>query len=597
MSEVSPPIRHLLPAALCTGVLDVALSLWLENPSGLHSGPNLLLTLAASIALAFAAWLAAYALLKLLFRHHPLALPVSAALWTAVLLRGLLAPTGASLGRAFLPGVLLVLAVGFLARKLDAPRPRARKAMGVTLLTLAASPLLLLLDRPAASKPSTARTLAVPHVILLSIDTLRADSLACSGAPESRAPHLDALAGDALCFTHASSSAAWTLPAMASVMTGVAPQVHGAVHLRSRVPDGLPTLAEVLRHAGYRTAAFVSSTVLGPQANLAQGFDELHAWPGPWLGHSLGASLLTARVPRFRQEEAPPDALADAATDWLEEHHEEPFFLWVHAFDPHAPYGPPPRYLRGTPPPGGRLRFEGWDEEAIRAGTWVPTAAERAWIRQLYLAEVRWTDDAAGRLLGALQNLGIYDDALILVVSDHGEEFWEHGSYGHGHTLYDELLHVPLLVKLPAGAKNQIGPITTPVTTASLFATVLDACGLPLPAGHPAAVSLLREPAPALVSQGLNRYEDRRAVRFGRFKYIHWTMSGREELYDLERDPGERADLASSSPAELAAGRRLLEGFETGARQARQLLRLPEEEAAEIDRHTQERLRSLGYAR
>src|SRR5690349_15769116 len=128
MSEVSSPIRHLLPAAVCAGVLDVALSLWLEDPSGLHSGPNLLLTLAASIALAFAAWLAAYALLRLLLRR-PLALPVSAALLTAVLLRGALiavAPAGASFGRAFLPGVFLVLAVGFLAGKLDAPRPRAR---------------------------------------------------------------------------------------------------------------------------------------------------------------------------------------------------------------------------------------------------------------------------------------------------------------------------------------------------------------------------------------------------------------------------------------------------------------------------------------
>ena len=595
-------------AALCAGGLDVALSLWLESPSGLRSGASLLLTLAASIALAFAAWLAAWVLLKLLLRKRPPALPVSAALLTAVLLRGALlavTPAGASLGRAFLPVALLVLAVGFLTWRLDVPLPGARRTMGATLLALAAAPLLLL-DR-APAKPASGRPPAVPHVILLSIDTLRADSLACSGASKSRAPHLDALAGDSLCFSKAFSSSSWTLPAMASVMTGVAPQVHGALHLHSRVPDGLPTLAEVLRHAGYRTAAFVSSTVLGPQANLTQGFDEFHAWPGPWLGRSLGASLLTARVPRFRQDEAPPPVLAGAVTDWLRDHREEPFFLWVHAFDPHAPYGPPSRYLRGTPPPGARPRFEGWDEEAIRAGTWVPTAAERDWIRQLYLAEVRWADDAIGRLLAELKRLGIYDDALILVVSDHGEEFWEHGSYGHGHTLYDELLHVPLLVKLPVSNKirpigpirpiRPIRPITTPVSTASLFATVFEACGLPLPAGHPAAGSLLAGPATALISQGLNRYEDRRAVRFGRFKYIHWTMSGREELYDLERDPGEAIDLAASSPAELAEGRRLLAAYEAEGRRARQLLRLPEGDAAEIDRHTLERLRSLGYAR
>ncbi len=613
------PIRRFLPrgafstgliAAVCAGILDLALSLWLETPSGLRSGANLPLTLATSIAVAFAAWLGVCVLLKIVLRNRPLplALPVSAALLTAVLLRGALvavAPAGASLGRAVLPVSIVVIAVGFLARKL--PHREEGRGTGVrsfatgTLLALAAAPLLLL-DRTPAPRPSRARPPAVPHVILLSIDTLRADALACSGAPEARAPHLDALAGDSLCFARASSAAAWTLPAMASVMTGVAPPVHGALHLRSRVPDGLPTLAEVLRHSGYRTAAFVSSTVLGPQANLTQGFDEFHAWPGPWLGRSLGATLLTARVPRFRPDEAPPPAVADAVTDWLRAHHEEPFFLWVHAFDPHAPYGPPRRYLRDTPPPGGRQRFEGWEEEAIRAGTWVPTAAERDWIRQLYLAEVRWVDDTIGRLLAELKRLGIYEDALILVVSDHGEEFWEHGAYGHGHALYDELLHVPLLAKLPtATPRSRIGRITTPVSTASLFATVLDACKLPLPAGHPAAGSLLAVPADGpgqpQLSQGLNRYEDRRAVRFGRFKYIRWTMCGREELYDLERDPGEAIDLAAMSPTELAEGRRLLAGFEAEGRRARQLLRLPEGEAAELDTHTLERLRSLGYAR
>jgi arylsulfatase A-like enzyme len=468
-----------------------------------------------------------------------------------------------------------------------------------TLLALAAAPLLLL-DRAPAPAAASSNHPAVPHVILLSIDTLRADILACSGAPEPRAPHLDALARDSLCFARATSSAAWTLPAMASVMTGVSPQIHGAVHLRSRVPDRLPTLAEVLRHAGYRTAAFVSSTVLGPQANLAQGFDEFHAWPGPWLGHSLGATLLTAKVPRFRQEEIPPPDLTAAATTWLQTHRDEPFFLWLHTFDPHAPYGPPRRYLQGKTPPGDHLqglRFEGWDEEEIRAGTWVPTDAERAWIRQLYLAEGRWVDDSVGRLVAELKRLGIYDDALILVVSDHGEEFWEHGSYGHGHTLYDEILRVPLLVKLPGASRT--GRTTTPVSTASLYATVLETCRLPLPAGHPAAGSLsaLPETPAPLLSLGLNRYEDRRALHFGRFKYIRWTLSGREELYDLDADPGETINLARSSPAELAEGRRILAELEEEGKRARQRLRLPSGETTDLDDHTLERLRSLGYAK
>lgn len=459
-------------------------------------------------------------------------------------------------------------------------------------LFLLALPLFLLLRLPAPSNPHSSQQPTVPRVLLLSIDTLRPDALSSFGGREIRTPHLDALAGDSLSFTRAYSSASWTLPAMASVMTGVSPRVHGALHTRSRVPDVLPTLAETLRRAGYRTSAFVSSTVLGPPANLTQGFDEYHPYPGPWLGRSLGATALRSRLSRFRLDEAPPPALTEDVTDWLRAQREAPFFLWVHFFDPHAPYGPPRRYLKDLQ---GRTRFEGWDEDAIRAGTWVPTPAERERIHQLYLGEVRWVDDAVGRFLGELKRRNLYDDTLIVLVSDHGEEFWEHDSYGHGHTLYDELLHVPLLVKLPRSIRT--GRIATPVSTAGIFSTVLEACALPIPPGYPATGSLLQPAGDRpLHALGLNRFEDRQSVRFGGFKYIRWTTSGREELYDLQHDPGEKENLAASAPSDLAEGRRLLENFEAEGRKARQLLRLTDGETTELDAHTLERLRSLGYA-
>jgi arylsulfatase A-like enzyme len=362
------------------------------------------------------------------------------------------------------------------------------------------------------------------------------------------------------------------------------------------------TIAEVLRRSGYRTAALVSSTVLGPAVHLDQGFEEYHVSPGPWLGRSFGAGLLRRSVDRFRPDEAPPPDLGERVAAWLQAHQEEDFFLWLHVFDPHAPYGPPRRYLQGRqPPPGGQWRFEGWDEEAIRAGTWVPTLAERDWIRQLYLGEVRYVDDFAGRLVAELRRLGLYEDTLLVVLSDHGEEFWEHDSYGHGHTLYDELLHVPLVVKLPRSERT--GPIDLPVSTASVMPTVLGLCGVPLPSGYPAEPSLLPHlrgmiPAvPALLSLGLNRFEDRQAVRFERFKYIRWEMTGREELYDLRSDPGERLDLARLAPRELEEGRRLLAGFAAESRRARRTLRLPDREEADLDAHTLDRLRALGYAR
>ncbi|HJX28923.1 MAG TPA: sulfatase, partial [Thermoanaerobaculia bacterium] len=588
-------------AAVCAGCLDLGLSLWLERPAGLRSSRHLLLTLTTSVAIFLALWLAAWTVLRRLRKPapRPLALALSGCLLAGTLLRSLfftLTPDGAPVGPATLLLAGLSVVIGVLIYHLTrlregggAPLPVGGSAMGegtgvrsLGALLLLALPLFLLLRLPASSKPHSSQKPAVPRVLLLSIDTLRPDALSSFGGREIRTPHLDALAGDSLSFTRAYSSASWTLPAMGSVMTGVSPRVHGALHTRSRVPDGLPTLAETLRRAGYRTAAFVASTVLGPPANLTQGFDEYHPYPGPWLGRSLGATVLRGRLSRFRLDEAPPPELTDDVADWLGARSETPFFLWVHFFDPHAPYGPPPRYLEN---PEGRTRFEGWDEEAIRAGTWVPTAAERDRIRQLYLGEVRWVDDAVGRLLGELRRRKLYDDTLIVLVSDHGEEFWEHDSYGHGHTLYDELLHVPLLVKLPRS--ERIGRIATPASTASIFSTVLDACSLPLPPGYPAAGSLLRPAGDRpLHALGLNRFEDRQAVRFGRFKYIRWTTSGREEIYDLQRDPREKENLAASSPADLAEGRRLLAGFEAEGRKGRQLLRLTEGETTELDAHT-----------
>jgi arylsulfatase A-like enzyme len=670
--------EHLLPgwavtaglsAALCAGILDLALSLWLEPPSGLGSGTTVLLVLAVTFSLALAAFFAGFLLLSALGpARRPLALslagcgllavvlsgvtrsvnPQAPGLWRQALLLAALCATVSALvygaarampdflrrrdlwARASLAVPLLggeILLVLWLARyRLPATAGSVLLlcTAGAAALTLAAISLLrspqaarrwlaclsvLALAAPwisawgASSREPAPRGTQPRRVILLSIDALRAGALSCYGSAGARTPHIDRLADDSVRFTRAYSSASWTLPSMTSVMTGLSPEIHRAVHSFSRVPDGALTLAEALRRDGYRTAALVSSTVLGPAANLDQGFDEYTAFPGPWIGHSFGAGVLAALAPPFRSEEAPPPDLEKLAAGWLRAHRRGDFFLWVHVFDPHAPYGPPREYLDGAvPPPGTRWRFEGWDEDAIRAGTYVPTNAQRDWIHRLYLGEVRAVDDAVGRLTAELKRLGMYDDTLIVVLSDHGEELWEHGAYGHGHTLYDELLHVPLLVKLPRSATS--GAVDVPVSTASVMPTVLSLAGSPLPAGYPAADLLpLRSSLPQegveqpLFSLGLNRFEDRRSVRFGRFKYVRWDQTGREELYDLAADSGERHDLSPHGPPELAVGRELLAAFVEQSREARRRLRLGEGEEADLDGGTRARLRSLGYVR
>ncbi|MFY9821072.1 MAG: sulfatase [Thermoanaerobaculia bacterium] len=434
---------------------------------------------------------------------------------------------------------------------------------------LAAATLLL----TGASKPSSSSP--PRHILLITIDTLRADAL-------SGTPAIDALAGDSVVFRQARSAAPWTLPALASVMTGVSPQVHLATELGSRVPDRLTTIAEVLRRAGYRTAALVSSPLLVRAAHLDQGFQEYSAFPGE-----------TGTRP------ANPDRLAGLASRWLRGKDKERFFLWVHFYDPHPPYAPPAAYLQGMePPPGMRRDLTVEEHLAIRLRRRDPAPAEREWIRQLYRAEVRWVDAAVGSLVAELKRSGRYEDTLIVLLSDHGEEFWEHGGIGHGHTLYEELLRVPFLVKLPGESRR--GEVNAPVSTASLAATILDLAGKPFPSRYPAARSLspwLRgESAPPepLLSTGLQRVEERTAILFGNFKLIRWETSGRQELYDLARDPAETTDLASSSPGNTAEGARLLDRLEADNDRARKSLGIHRERSP-VDPEAVKRLRALGY--
>jgi arylsulfatase A-like enzyme len=434
---------------------------------------------------------------------------------------------------------------------------------------------------PVASPPR--------RILLITIDTLRADALSCYRAQTPGTPAIDALAGDSVVFRQARSAAPWTLPALASAMTGVSPQVHLATGLGDRVPDRLTTIAEVLRRAGYRTAALVSSPLLIRAAHLDQGFQEYTAFPGETGVAEKGP--------------ADPDQLAGLASRWLRGKDKDSFFLWVHFYDPHTPYAPPAAYLQGlAPPPGMRRDLTVEEHLAIRLRQRDPGPAEREWIRQLYRAEVRWVDAALGSLIVELKRSGRYEDTLIVLLSDHGDEFWEHGRVGHGHTLYEELLRVPFLVKLPGESRR--GEVDTPVSTASLAATILDLAGKPLPPRYPAARSLapwlrgeteaiLPGPEP-LLSTGVQRIEEQEEILFGGFKLIRWETSGRQELYDLAHDPGETADLAASSPGKIKEGGLLLDRMEAESDRARKGLGVHHERVT-IDPEAVKRLRALGY--
>jgi len=379
-------------------------------------------------------------------------------------------------------------------------------------------------------------------VLFIGIDTLRADRLGCYGYPRPTSPRIDALAREAVVFEQAISQSSWTLPAFASMMTGVLPARHGAGEGKSclvaacpALGPELPTLAELFAQAGYRTASFVSNGFVGTRVGLGRGFERVDE-----LG--VGASAVRATAA------------------WLDEHRRDPFFAFVHVVDPHAPYAPPAEERAlfvdtayagpVVPERSGWLRGD-WDD------------ADRRYISDLYDGEVRWTDRLVGELLDALSRLGLDDRTLVVLVSDHGEELFDHMGLGHGHSMYDEVLHVPLIVRFPGGAPR--GRVGRQVRAMDTFPTVLAAMGRPVPAGID-AMSLMdlaqgetgASAFDVAVAEFTYRSPELRAVRRPHEKLILDVLRNRPRLFDLDADPEERTDLAQGNPDRVAGLRRLL---------------------------------------
>jgi arylsulfatase A-like enzyme len=444
--------------------------------------------------------------------------------------------------------------------------------------------------------------------VLLTVDTLRADAVLDRDARTVRTPAIDALLSDSVVFTEARSAAPWTKPALASLLTGLSPLVHGTTNRRALLPEEAETLAERLRANGYRTSGVGLNAHLERAFHFDQGFDD-YAFPAR-LDHgiALGARVLARVWPERRVELFPSStAIADVAIEWMRGHAREPFFLWVHLLDPHWPYEPPPEWL-SDPLREPRRWGDPAMVTAVQAGNTKLGPAEKERVRQLYDGEVRYVDAQIERLATALKSLGLYERALLVFASDHGEEFWEHGRYEHGHTLYDELLHVPLAFKLPGAAQHRT--VAAPVSTEALVPTVLDVLGMPYEPARLSGRSLvpLWEAADgaeraytltdddAVFATGTYYFGDKRGVVFAGRKLVLSVDTGVVELYDLASDPRELASIASSAPADVERGLQLLEDWRDRSLALRKLLGIAAEPSGDTDHALARRLRSLGYA-
>jgi arylsulfatase A-like enzyme len=397
---------------------------------------------------------------------------------------------------------------------------------------------------PEGNEPPPARDDLAP-VIVVVIDTWRHDTFGELDADgRSITPRIDQLADGAVRFQQAISSSGWTLPSVASILTGTWPTVHKArgkgSWLTPITPD-LPTAAEVFREAGYRTLAVANAAYLSRFLGLDRGFDEFNH------RHAYNDRIR-------RADRAVDDALA------MLDSSDRPPFLLLHLFDSHLDDDPPSdtrgRYtdgLEGPPPPLSMRQCRTLGDPSH------PDAASNIeYIRALYHEEVAFLDQEIGRLVDELVTRDVWDRCLFVITADHGEEFWDHGGFEHGHTLYDELVHVPLIVKLP-GSRAAGTVIDTPVRVLDLMPTLFDATDLETPVSF-VGQSLLplidgaEEEERAILCESILHGEEQVAIRRGRYKLIvertgRGMTSG--ELYDLVADPGETVDL-SEQEAEVA---------------------------------------------
>jgi len=432
--------------------------------------------------------------------------------------------------------------------------------------------------------------------VLISIDTLRADHLSAWGYARETSPEIDRLAAQGVRFARAYAPASWTLPSHVSLFTSQLPSHHGVRDDQVALSPQALTLAELLSAAGFSTAGFVSWVYVGSKYGFSQGFD-----------------TYLELVDRARYEPAsgggaaPAAQVVDAAIAWLDTQPARPFFLFVHLFDPHMDYAPPPPYdtMFGGDPQAADGRYASLRRYIPYLGRPVPElpAAVRERVVSLYDGEIRYADAQVGRLLQAIDALG--EQSLVVVLSDHGEELGEHGSLeGHGWTLFDEVLHVPLVLRLPRDAEAGT-VVEAPVTLLDVGPTVLDVLGLPAePAFEGRSLLGLARGKSAPEGRLLVAQTDRsgarlRAVRGERWKRIEVRDAGAaslglpvrqgDSLFDLASDPGERRDVSASEPAivrHLSAALAAAEAPREAPPPA-QVVLSPEE---------RERLRALGYA-
>ena len=412
-------------------------------------------------------------------------------------------------------------------------------------------------------------------VVLVSIDTLRRDHVSVYGYEHRTTPGLERFAAEGIVFDDAVSTSSWTLPAHASLLTSLYPSAHGGTGVDVAIHDGLPAIPGILREQGFFTQSVVTQIYLSKKYGLGAGFDALH-----WM------------------QEARASEVTDRAIKFLASHHHDDFFLFLHYFDPHFHYEPPPPFDREFDPDyEGNVTGNYWEFREL-ADTLEPHDLDH--ILALYDGEIRYVDHELDRFFDEMKRLERFDDALIVVTSDHGEEFLEHGRFGHPSQLYEELIRVPLLLKLPGGETGG-RRVSRQTSLIDVAPTMLDILDLPIPSGFQ-GTNLLAKPeeSRSLVWSEVGRPSGtppyQVSVRRGAggpkliFKEGPSTIE-HVELYALGDDPWETTDRSAENTDAIGRAQKQLALFLTRMAEGHARDTMP----ADISPEHLERLRALGY--
>lgn len=444
------------------------------------------------------------------------------------------------------------------------------------MLTKLAAPLLVAIAALVASGCDTAPP-TPRNLVLISLDTLRADHLGVYGYGPETSPQLDRWAERAFVFENAVSASNYTLAAHHALF-----QSKTATVARDAKADG-PTLAGMLQEQGFRTAAFTGGGMMSEFSGFARGFDI-------WDQENEELEDAVPKALAFLDEAARGDAR---------------FYLFVHCLDVHLPYNPPaPFDTRFAPHYTGKvdgdstrhlLSLRKMFEGRASYGRTRYDEADRAKVVALYDGEILRMDAALAPLLARIEASDLHDDTLVVIVSDHGEEFWDHGSVLHAHSVFQELIHVPLLMRVPS-LERDAGRIAQRVSMVDVLPTLLELLALPVPAGlhgHSLLPLLRGEPRQAqpAFAEGYAAHAKLQSVTDGDLKLIRNLDTQGVALYDLKVDPGERTDIAASRPQDVQRLNALLD-TRLGTQQVVQdPIGLPDD----VDPATKDRLRELGY--